>query len=893
MPCLMSAGAGRSAGAQGRSRPTSATDPTSNHQLCRREPGRLCSPCERVPACGAGGMVWGGIKAGELPLTPAAPRDLPRLSRRRTHLGILALTLTLFCLCLVDRAGATPKLSSCLLRWGRSPRLIAESWATFSFHIQNPDPEPVTVRIALHAEQRAVAIFEKELSVGANAYVRDTEMVTGSPSETYTASLYVGAQRVGWSTIYTKYRTASGRWRLLVIDDSPDSTGVSTVTRNDKLVTRAEAGTASVKNMPLSWIGYDNVRAVALADPDFTVMLAGQYQALIDYVHRGGTVVFLSPSGTLAAADTPLRELLPVRPLRIRRVEELPALDQWGAVMHESAYGPGRQAGVRVPLQSADGIPFLESSPLGDGITTLREGSFPICRWRRCGLGRVGVLAVDPRPPLMEDSGCFLALWDHVLSWTQPPYCLSYAANGRLLPEIAALLTGYVIPDAALIQRVLLLYLGVLLVVFAAGTVLRRHAVAWIGAGLLGLGLTAGVFAAASRRNAHRVERSATVLDFSTTDSRHSSAHAVISLFSKSDCRPTFVDREQENAIRALPPPLLGGSHRYTLGPSLLLRRVQGHASVPRLAVQALRPRLVGTSYSSTPMPLPRVPCLRNGPEGTSLDTFPLPDWLTSSRTEAYIGLQNGCLPVRAGDGRLTGIEPRLALLQLNPVATKFCALISSGLFPTPALVLMQPWDADRHSLSLALPGFDQRGYAVRFLPLSHEVEPGLVTVTSAQIRVWRSDIASDIVERRGHELSNLFRARSDPFPFHVILPPLFGRLLVRDVTVELDAANPGGNVSFDIGLRPGIDRTGTVKLRPWTQALRASERADMTFRFREVGSEAFLDPLTARFTLLLRATEKKAVTSALAAERANNWRLLALRVTVVGEIPADGTVRF
>ena len=118
---------------------------------------------------------------------------------------------------------------------------------------------------------------------------------------------------------------------------------------------------------------YADARMVAIACPEYGALTALQYDALLDYVHAGGTLVFIRPEGVLGAADTPLADILPVVPLGIRKIEAFPELDAQGAAFREQVGEPDDPP--RVVFGTDREVPFLEGMPLW---WTAAEGPFKV-----------------------------------------------------------------------------------------------------------------------------------------------------------------------------------------------------------------------------------------------------------------------------------------------------------------------------------------------------------------------------------------------------------------------------------------------------------------------------------------------------------------------------------
>jgi hypothetical protein len=452
--------------------------------------------------------------------------------------------LAFFLLAAVPAAWARPEVQSVFLSFGRSRAVTAHSWGVLSYRLLNPDPTATTVRLRLLPEQGAATVFEFEVAIGPGRFLEGREMVTVATSDKYRLEVYQGETRIASESVLASYADPLHQCQIFFLDDDPEFAGAGELARLTELPERVRQTKVGAARAPGHWAGYDHSRIVAVGTPDFRQFDSSRYAALIEYVNRGGTLVFLAPAGTLAAAETPLADLLPVTPLHVRLVEELPELDAWAA--------PDRAPGAPA-FASPDGIPFLASVPRGAGVTTLAHGDYPVIRWRSVGLGRVGVVAVSPGSDLARDSGCFLAVWNHLLAWGQSPYSLSYRENNTLVPALMAQLTGHRIPAAGTIALLLFGYALLIAALLVFGYARRRHTAVWTAAAVLGLLATAGIFLAAHHQHRGRPRHGATVLAFATTGEDRAALQAVVGLQCRGDSRPTLAARAPDPLSRNLP----------------------------------------------------------------------------------------------------------------------------------------------------------------------------------------------------------------------------------------------------------------------------------------------------------------------------------------------------
>jgi hypothetical protein len=722
-------------------------------------------------------------------------------------------------------------------------------------------------------------------------------MVVADNSAAYVLSVFLGAERLQREEILVSSTDMPAQASLMILNDDPEYGGAGELTKSGLLRDAVELVAAHASTLPEHWVGYGHTRLVVIVCPRYRDLSAAQFGALAAYVQRGGTALFAHPAGTLAAAATPWAALLPVLPLRVRLTEAVPELDAWGAAAAESL--PAEQRARRRPLADREGIALLESAEQGEGLTTLRSGAMPLIRWRRCGLGRVGVVAVDPVGRRVLESGALVPLWNHILGQAQPVSAMGNLENSCILPTVLSHLTGFSIPSADAVGGLLLGYVACLLAVLAGGVALRRHRLSWAVAATVGLTLTAAIFAWAFRQNATRPPANAAILDLRTHGGDRSTGQAVVSLFSKRDLRPAIQATEAVTVLRPLPSPARGQG-REPLEAPLIVQREADLAGLSSITVQALKPRELAAEYERLPLPVEAL-TVTLGQAGAVVSGGVLPAALDSRQARAFLLLAGGLVPLRRDGARLVELVGGGRLLETDPFLTDLARYLAEGALPRPAVVVLQPWsEARREALPLAVPGFTQDGYRVSLLPVAFECSGGRVTLTPEWLRVESPRVpARQAMLQDETTRSLVLRLDQAVQMYDVVLPLIVADLRPDAVTVEVDYANAGGNVAMDVRLQQtplvlGPPATAPVALAAWQAALTASASEGGRYRFDGPATAALVQPTTGRLRVLLRVSQKQPVALVQDADRSNRWRLNRLRVTVAGSLPqADPTRRF
>ncbi len=369
------------------------------------------------------------------------------------------------------------KVSRGKILYGNSFRTIANSWGVFECLIENPDPRPRKVMIRLRGADGYSAMMnsnslETEVPAGTSLLFRAPVFLDNS--EKYAFDVFEDGIRRPNSFDYScSVKLLSARQELVgILGDNENTLGGFNDHPQFSQTLFPVAFRAN--SVPDNRNVFQSLRALIVCCPDFRSYTSAQFSAILEYVVNGGTLVFADPEGTLAAAGTPLNVLLPVQPLRVRKISSLA-----GA---ETLF-----SGIRINGLRGREILFADSTEAGKpGVTFARHEGFPLYREMSYGLGTVRFLAISPdRSNLPDDR----VLSERLLSLI----CLSngsspvYSAFSEPLDK----LTGFSVPRVSVVRNLILAYLAVLILVIIAGIRLGRPGTAWFIATLLALATTA------------------------------------------------------------------------------------------------------------------------------------------------------------------------------------------------------------------------------------------------------------------------------------------------------------------------------------------------------------------------------------------------------------------
>jgi hypothetical protein len=103
--------------------------------------------------------------------------------------------------------------------------------------------------------------------------------------------------------------TTSKTAQFAVLDDGDASLG--SFNQLPSFKDKMNVTTFSSSSAPDSVLQLRDAQALFVSKPDFSKLGARQVRAIKEYVAQGGTLIFANPEGALAAAKSPLAELLP------------------------------------------------------------------------------------------------------------------------------------------------------------------------------------------------------------------------------------------------------------------------------------------------------------------------------------------------------------------------------------------------------------------------------------------------------------------------------------------------------------------------------------------------------------------------------------------------------
>ena len=349
------------------------------------------------------------------------------------------------------------------IQLGNSPQLSNNTPAEFECRIVNPDSRPHRIMIRLSPGNYGSSMnsCSPEIIVPPRSNLLFRQPFFPGNDEKFTFSVFEdGVRHPNSAMNECSVKFADNRMTGVgILNDEGDAPGG--FKQNPYLDRPVFPVNFRAENLPRHSELYRSLCGLIVVKPDFSKYTAEQFAAVQEYVMNGGLLIFADPEGTLAAASTPLAELLPVEPLGIRLV---PSADLQRKRKKRREVNPHE---IKV-------LDSVEKS--GRKVRSMSSSSpFPLFQESRYGQGTVRVLSFAP---LADNFPGDRSTADFYLAQllNGPSLQQSFIAFREPLDR----LTGFAVPQTETVRNLLVLYFAVLLVVLILGFRCKRHISAWL-----------------------------------------------------------------------------------------------------------------------------------------------------------------------------------------------------------------------------------------------------------------------------------------------------------------------------------------------------------------------------------------------------------------------------
>ncbi len=766
---------------------------------------------------------------------------------------------------------SSPQISVGFPRWGGTPRVIEHTWTSLPFQLTNPADAAQQLNLTIHPENESGTVYQKVLRIGPTAAVSNQMLITAQRTQDYRAVLTTETQAfLAQQQIKSDYQGIFYKRAFYFISDDPELTGVSDLTKLDSLILSPVITRSSAKDAPKHWAEFGGASVVVLVGTDFTRFTAPNYQALADFVESGGTLLVLAPRTVLDAAATPLRPMLPVIPLQIREIEELPVPICWQT--------PGESSARQPVIHCPTAIDFIEAVTADNAQVTAAMAEFPLIAWRRHGLGTVGVMAVSPFAESIRDSSYNGNIWNHLLSWSDDHPLSTHALHSAPLQHVTSRLIGFSVPSAVVIRNILLGYAALVLLVFLLCYILHRPVLAWPLNGLMAILLTVGLFQAAYRQTAERPEKTLTTLELRCQGPSRLATTKTVTFFSKKDDRPVLQGTARNVHFRMPPPapsPVPTASHGQTL---IEVQRNEDVSTVTRFAVHALKTAsiaLVARHDLATPAPA-AVAQIKYGNGLPEIPPFQLPPGIPEE-ARGYVVFAQGIVPLKIRNRTCSADYNAAKALTLDTAAQDFERFLTELSMATPSLAFIYRQAGDSPEFNIVNNSYSEVRHTIHLYGMQEMQAPESVLVIPEQIAVVPADKSARTLLWNNQWQEAFMYGGASSYDFAAVLPRSLGQMVADEVTIDIEILNPGGTLKPALALLTSDGRG--VAIGP-------TAVSGGKFKFSDLGAHRVVDPVTGRIIVrLTMASDSNGGDAGSSLGATVKWQMNSFRITAQGQL--------
>ena len=779
------------------------------------------------------------------------------------------------------------KIGGASIRSGYSLRVSRYGYGELSCTVENGDKVSHNVSLKLIMEegfgQSQSNLFTESVTVPPFTSIIYQSPVMVENSERCRVEAFVDGKRLSGTDQQIIIKLLSGKdVQMGILNDDTEATFGSFV-QIPEYKDKYFSVDFSASTCPSEWFRLKDLTALIVMKPDFQKYSAGQYQALLDYVYQGGTIIFAEPESALKAAETPLADLLPVTPLRTRLIGNLPELKKF--------------------IPSFRGWPeynavFLESEPSGNGIDMLKDGDYPLFRWKKYGLGSSRFSAIS----LSENNFASKQIWTKLVE-----EFFKHQANFPNEDSFSACLdemTGFPVPGTWFIKLLLSIYFAIFGGLAAWGLWKKKSAEAWLAATAFAFVMTFFILAKAETITGKKGK----ILSSVKIKYRGGATEPSItycSFFADRDMLLSINTGLDNVSINTIPPSkaslLPSGISMMSMnnmpsnkgGPAARIKspieivRKNGIQSIENLKIPTKTSRQfkVSTSASGTVFSETAGPILTYNSDNLDFS------WgkLDGSKAErAFLLFQNGIVELTKKSGSFTVNMEKASFIETDAVARTLRDAIESGMTKNAPCVALVTSLA---SSSLQLPEntFTQ-GKNIEIIPVTESSQSSVIEIPAEEVILVAADTSSRMV-MPGNKILNFMESRGALlYMFKFTLPPVFSRISPEEITVNLHYRNQGGNIN----VRPLLSQNGqkidlmkkSSKYNPLSNTLKESSVNGTRHIFKGASMANAVDPFTGSGFLILDAVEKNPNVSINSKLKANSWAPVSLSVSVKGKLP-------
>ncbi len=684
---------------------------------------------------------------------------------------------------------ATVSIERASLRLGFSPRVKDHSWTEFRAVLKNPHDLPKQIKMRLVSDSgfflASRTIFEYDVLLPAKSELLYVNEGVADGADSHRVELYENDVRIGLSDNFLLNKISAGRQKktFVIISDDFD-VSVGSISQLPEYKENLFQSSLTAEYCPQHYSLFSSFDCVVMLRPDFSKYSERQFRAISDYVLSGGRLVFADPKGIIDAEKTPLAELLPVRPLSIKRTNRSLALKSFFP-----SFSNWSEQGIYVD--------FLESFPAEGSHVLIREGLSPLFSIKRFGSGSVFASSFSLTENVFKDS----RIWGDIIKLAY----INNMNNKSFSTTVETLdgLTGFSIPPPSEIKKILMMVIIPTLAIIGFGIFLRKGVFAWGGLAIFALFMTWWIFSVAGTKSSSGSQMLLASIDTVFCESAVSVCEGRYSFFSKKDTTIDVLGLEENCIFSGIPPDLgkifsgLGNmdaknqgfhSEKFVISEPVESKTTNGVAKIANLQIKANASRQfqqTGTFYNSSFF---EKSCLSYEENGIFFEagSFSLPEEEKIDCAGIIFPAGIAILKINEGKIRSGKIEmsnmptPILLVLQNeNPLSRAFLAVVTK-----------------KKSSDYLRMENDVRGNCLKayILPLHEKFHDAKLVVPFELTELIPADNTTRMFAANCRKFS-LFSQDDSEYRFKFKVPEHFAFAKTDRIEVQIDYISDGGNV--------------------------------------------------------------------------------------------------
>ncbi|MEA2012044.1 MAG: hypothetical protein U9O87_03020 [Verrucomicrobiota bacterium] len=758
----------------------------------------------------------------------------------------------IFSLLLPTLLFAYPKIVNSSLNLGLSRRLNPDTYCTFSYRIRNKDKKAYDLMISVKSLSNQIVYYSRKVTIKGERSIKDSIPIKAVSTDKYLIELIYNGNVIDKTEAFVAQSFGFNKKNLLFINDDLNlNKGVFIKKKN--LIYKCNVFSYSSKEIPSSWIGLGFADIIVIQNPNFRTWSLENIGTVKDYVKKGGTLLFNDPNGIMKAYHSNIfNGMFPAIPIQIRKTTNSSFLHKW----------------LNHKLDWKNGIAYMEMLPTKDSLTTLKYEDMPAIIWKRYGLGKVGISAVDPGIKEISSTPAFIAFWNHFLEManTTPTYSSQMSHEYHTILEM---LSGIKIPSVSDVAKYIFIYALIAITILLGGMFTKKTKLTWSLMFVSALAYTVFIFVTATSSSKSKSTATASFLTFQTEDI----IEQLISLFSEKDINTALLSSDTNQTLGYMPSrPGTTGFIRSTTSvpkPFALNMEKNGYNFNYTLRLPARLPRYFTITSRKDNFEKNKItPPLLNFKENSmNFDKWKIPQVYQDSLT-AFLILEKSAIPlnIEKKDLQFYSRKGKKGFLSLDAIVAELEKSFEKINYPAPTLVLIQK---KNNGLDISPKNFSQTNYNCTMIPVKLRLPVGIIQIPSEAIRFVARDKSSRLLFRNGHFLEVYQRSKNKEYIISALLPAYLHGMTPEEITISLNYTNSGQNIEMKTEL---ISNSG--------QTIKGISKGTTTLFKNIENSEDLIDPVKSTFQFKIIATTKIEIKNMLEINRTNAWKLRSIDIS-------------